>query len=76
MAVRRQCNRYKTEPFGKDYNDVLKRGKSFFKIEGEFMMMPPLYEGSIWTAHRLPVFGSLPKGAIVFAKENGRWHKK
>ena len=31
MSVRKQHNRYRTEPFGTDFNDVVKRAKAFYK---------------------------------------------
>ena len=53
MAVRRQCNRYRTEPSGYDYKDVLKRGKAFFTYNGHhepFEMTDYLGDG-FWMAH-------------------------
>lgn len=71
MAVRRQCNRYRTEPFGRDYEDVLKRGKAFYK-EGSFMMAE--YSG-VWSALNIPAFGTLPESARIFSKIDGRWQE-
>ena len=69
MAVRKQCNRYKTEPFGTDYNDVLKRAKRFFK-DGTFMMVK---YGNVWTSTTVPIGFKKPENAIYFTKNNGRW---
>lgn len=70
MGARRSINRYKTEPFGRDYDDVLKRGKVFHRDRGSFMM---LKYGNTWNAFELPAFGKLPEDAIVITKKNGRW---
>lgn len=69
MAVRKTINRYKTEPFGHEYKEVLKRGKAFHK-DGSFMMVE--YK-SVWTAASLPAWGKLPDGARVYEKVSGRW---
>lgn len=71
MAVRRQCNRYRTEPFGNDFNDVLKRGKAFHK-DGSFMMVE---YGKTWTAMRLPSWGAIPANAKVYTKEGRFWRE-
>lgn len=71
MAVRRQCNRYRTEPYGKDFNDVLKRGKAFHK-DGVFMVWGGS-RGGVWEADRLPAFGTIPEDARIFAKTGKRW---
>lgn len=69
MAVRRQCNRYRAEPFGNDFNDVLKRGKAFHK-DGAFMMVK---YGETWTAMSLPIWGAIPENAKVYTKEGRFW---
>lgn len=70
MAVRRQINRYKTEPFGRDFNEVLRKGKRFHSIVGEFMMVE--YFG-VWTAAATVKRGATPKGAIIFKKMGRKW---
>ena len=72
MAVRRQCNRYKTAPFGKDFNDVVKRGKSFYK-DGAFMVWGGS-SGGCWEADRLPAeCFKIPQDARIFLKGEHRW---
>ncbi len=71
MGVRRQCNRYKTNPYGSDFNDVLKRAKAFFK-DGEFMIWGGTH--GVWCADFLPGKAfSLPKDAHIFRKVGRRW---
>lgn len=78
MAARRHINRYRTEPFGKDRDSVLKRGKAFFTIKGyggtsfhdPFMLFE--YNG-IWHAMSLPGWGSLPKDATIYKWDGKRW---
>ena len=73
MAVRRQINRYRTEPYGEDFDSVLKRAKRFFTIgdlHEPFMMFE--YRGA-WNAFSLPAWGSLPQGAIVYRWNGKRW---
>ena len=53
MAVRQQHNRYRTEPHGYDYDEVLKKGKVFYRASGEFEMSPyksPYDDRVMWTA--------------------------
>lgn len=69
MAVRRQINRYRTEPYGDDFEDVLKRAKRFFK-DGTFGIFE--YRG-IWSTYR-PIWGD-PKGSIYFTKIGRRWER-
>lgn len=40
MGVRRTINRYRETPSGHDYDDVLKRGKVFYRDCGVFEMVP------------------------------------
>lgn len=61
MSARKHINRYRTEPSGYDYNEVLKKGKTFHRASGIFDMSP--YKGKyddrvLWTAtrHSLPPF--------------------
>lgn len=73
MAVRRQCNRYKTEPFGSDEQNVIKRAKAFFK-DGEFMITK---YGLTYCSSRLPLNQfKTPLGARIFKKINGRWFEQ
>lgn len=69
MAVRRQCNRYRTEPFGTDFDDVLKRAKRYYKNERFYISK---FE-NVYTA-LLPSIGFKdPDNAVYFHKTNGRW---
>ena len=40
MGIRRTINRHRTEPYGDDYHDVLRRGKAFYRASGVFEMIP------------------------------------
>lgn len=40
MAVRRRINRYRHEPSGYDYKEVLKKAKAFFRASEKFEMQP------------------------------------
>lgn len=76
MSVRKQCNRYRTEPFGTDFEEVLKRGKRFFSVgytPGDQFMMTKY--GTTWTACQLPAFGKIPTDAIVYEKDGRYWKK-
>ena len=68
MGARRQCNRYKTAPYGTSKEDVLKRAKRFFRIDGEFMIHSG---GSLWFSDYLPHFGP---GAFP-SREDYKWHE-
>lgn len=53
MSARGHRNRYRTEPSGYDYNEVLKKGKVFHRASEKFEMSP--YKGKyddrvFWTA--------------------------
>lgn len=72
MAVRKQHNRYRTEPFGTDFSEVLKKSKAFFK-DGTFMIFGGIH-GRVWCASRLPASCfALPQDARIFTKVSGRW---
>ena len=69
MAVRKQCNRYRTPPSGTDFDNVLKRGKTFYRSYGEFEMTP---WGDRWTAERPTVSPfKMLEGTIVY-----KWNYK
>lgn len=72
MSIRKQCNRYKTEPFGTCFEDVLKRAKAFYK-NGTFYISK---YGNTYTALRPSIAFKDPSDAIYFVKQNGRWIKK
>lgn len=71
MAVRHQHNRRKTEPWGTDFNDVLKRAKAFFK-DGVFYITK--YQ-DIYSAGRPSIVFKNPDDARYFQKQ-GRWWKE
>lgn len=72
MGARRTINRYKTEPFGTDFNDVLKRAKAFYK-DGTFYMTKC---GDTFTAFRPSVAFKDPADAVCFEKQGRRWIQK
>lgn len=73
MAVRRQCNRYRTAPHGTDFEDVLRRGKRFFRLSGEFMVWG---ENGNWSADSVPLGFKTPKDARVYKWNGKRWELK
>lgn len=80
MGARRTINRYRIEPSGYDFAEVLKKGKVFHRnaYNGVFEMTPykGIDERTFWTAHTetLPPFKK-PDGTRTykFDKERGRW---
>ena len=62
MAVRKQYNRYKTEPSGKDFEEVLKKAKTFFRNTGRFEIAP---FGGVYTTTGETVL------AILYRMEQG-----
>lgn len=75
MGVRRQCNRYKTEPYGADFNDVLKRAKAFFRDDGEFMICGyQLSRPTVWTSSSVPLPPfSIRSDTRIYKKIGRRW---
>lgn len=72
MAVRKQCNRYKTEPYGRDFNDVLKRAKAFYKDETFYITK----YGHIYSAFRPSIGFKDPSDAVYFDKIGRRWVRR
>lgn len=72
MAVRKRHNRAKTEPWGKDYMDVVKRAKAFFK-DGTFYVTK--YE-DLFFAWRPSVAYGDPYDAVYYTKVGHRWIKR
>lgn len=80
MGARKHINRYRTEPCGYDYNEVLKKGKIFHRnsFNGIFEMTP--YKGIdgriFWTAESetLPPF-KRADGTRIYKFDNAakRW---
>lgn len=66
MGVRKTCNRYKTEPHGENYDDVVKRAKAFYKA-GTFYISK---FKSIYVTSRgnLPPFKD-PDNAVYYYKD-------
>ena len=76
MSVRRQINRYRTTPAGRDYADVLKRGKRFHNHR-DFEMQPYTSgDRVLWSAETptLPTFKP-PKGTIRVHWNGKRWEE-
>jgi len=71
MAVRKQCNRYKTEPYGIDFHDVLKRAKAFYK-DGTIMIVK---YGDIFTSSRPSIGFKNPDNAVFFTKKGNKWQE-
>ena len=72
MAVRKQHNRYRTEPYGTDFGNVLKRAKAFFK-DGEFYITK--YR-EVFSAFRPSIGFENPKDAVYFEKQGRFWVRK
>lgn len=73
MAVRRQINRYKTEPYGSDEINVIKRAKQFFSSSGEFIITK--YGNTYISSHPVVSTFKEPEGARHFVKKDDRWHE-
>lgn len=71
MAVRRQCNRYKTAPSGRDFQEVLKKAKSFFRNTGRFEIA--LFGGVYTTTGETDPCYSVPDGTRFFVFNGKRW---
>lgn len=72
MGARRTINRHKTEPFGNDFDDVLKRAKAFYK-DGTFYLSK---YGETYTAFRPSISFKDPDNAIYFEKQGRKWIRK
>ncbi|WP_458397846.1 hypothetical protein [Anaerotignum sp.] len=78
MAVRKQHNRYRTEPAGTDFEDVVKKAKAFYK-DGTFGIWK--YE-SVWNTFRPSIAFKDPEGTIYFRyvkdheSKRGKWIKE
>lgn len=73
MAVRRQCNRYRTEPFGEDFDDVVKRAKAFYKDE-TFLVSK---FNRTYCAERPAIHPFKdPEDAVYFVKVGRRWERR
>lgn len=83
MAVRKQCNRYRTDPMGEDYKTVLRKGKAFFThvgIHTTFEIAPfEISAGKTWWhAHRLTVAPFKQHEGTIIVKWNldkKRWEE-
>ena len=69
MGARSTHNRYKTEPFGSDFKDVLKRAKAFFK-DGTFYITK---FNKTYCSERPSVWAKDPSDAVYFTKVNHKW---
>ena len=69
MAVRRQCNRYKTEPWGTDYKEVLKRAKAFFKDETFYITK----YNTVYCSFRPSFRFKDPDDAVYYKKVGHKW---
>ena len=78
MSVRKQHNRYRTEPYGRNYKDVLKRGKAFFTIGGEHYSFELSQYHGIWTAHERTLPGCIPEGTIIveWNQRKRKWEER
>lgn len=78
MGARRSINRYRTTPSGYDYNDVLRRGKAFYRnnVYG-FEMVPFVTRDGrvLWSAENvtLPPFKK-HDGARTYQFDKARKH--
>lgn len=78
MGARKSINRYRTEPYGYDYKDVLNRGKRFYTYNGyhdNFEMQPFVCDGRIqWSAESETLHPfTAPKGTVKVKWNGKRW---
>lgn len=71
MAVRRQCNRYKSEPYGLNFQTVLKKAKAFYRSVGVF----EIYQTSSgqWHASRETLEPFIKHEGTITYKFDGKW---
>ena len=73
MEVRRQCNRYREEPYGTDFDNVVRRAKLFYK-DGTFLVSKFKH---IYCAQRPAIKPYKdPDGAVYFEKVGHRWERR
>lgn len=72
MGARKTHNRYRTEPYGSDFRDVLKRAKAFFK-DGTFYISEYC---NVYSSNRPSVWAKDPTNAVYFTKVNNKWIKQ
>lgn len=72
MSVRKSINRYKTDPFGESFDDVVKRAKAFY-CDGAFIVFK---YGKTWNASRPAAGFNNPQGSVAFTKINGKWKEE
>ena len=73
MGARKSINRYKEDPCGKDFNEVLKKGKRHF-LGDPFMVWGGRDYSScgLWMASSIPGWGKIPSDVRIFRKVNGK----
>lgn len=69
MAVRSTHNVARTDPWGRDFADVLKRSKAYYK-DGTFFLWQ--YK-EIWQSGRPSIAFKDPDGSIYFTKQGRHW---
>lgn len=73
MAIRKQHNRYRTEPFGTDFDSVVKRAKAFYK-SGVFGIWQ---YGDVWNTFRASTVFKDPDDTIYYkyikGAKRGKW---
>ena len=70
MNHRVQTVRAKRQPIGESFDNVLARGKRYYRDRMKFMMV----KGSFtWEAVPVPYNGKVPDNAIVYSFDNGKW---
>ncbi len=74
MGVRRQCNRYTTQPWGKDEADVIRRAKRYFNYFPFAFIIVKRSDLFFANPPALPPFKD-PEGARLYKKVDGRWRE-
>lgn len=78
MSVRRRINRYRTEPSGYDYNEVLKKSKAFYRSSEYFEIHPIKIGGQIiYSASSKTIGFKIGEGTrmYMFDRKIKRWQE-
>ena len=78
MSVRRRINRYRTEPSGYDYNEVLRKSKAFYRCSEYFEIHPYKIDGEIiYSASSKTIGFKIGEGTRIykFNREIKRWQE-
>lgn len=63
--------RAKHQPVGECFDNVLSRGKRYYRDSKEFMM---IHGNFTWSAEPVPYDRNIPNNAILYQFTNGKWN--